>query len=110
MSINRIQLDEANSKEARDLLDALRKLRNNFSILEEHLLAMGQMVDSGASGDDVNARIAETYAVEGADDATRKANATTLFSEINSTVGNSAALVQLCAKVGTKTGTPLAGA
>lgn len=109
MSINRIQLDEANSKDARDLLDTLRKLRNNFSTLEEHLLSMGQMVDGGASGDDVNAGIAETYSVVGSDDAERKANATTLIGEVNSTVGNSAALLQLCAKVGTKTGTELAG-
>lgn len=99
MADNHKEVDET-LFHARQLMEPIRKITVEFDRLESLKNAMAQMID-GDSGVAANyQKVVDLLGVKGADASAKLANAKTIFDELNSTIGNSAALQQLLAILG----------
>ena len=85
---------------ARQLMEPVRRLRIEFSRLEDLFSAMNQMKDGDGSQASHFQKVVDLFGVQGADAGTKLANAKVIYDELNSAIGNSAALAQLLAKLG----------
>lgn len=77
------EVDEGAEKNARDLMDAMRSLRNSWDKLSAVRGSMVRQQISENSNDEVFAQVAVNFAFEGADTATKQANAAGAFAEID---------------------------
>lgn len=93
MAAGHLTLDETKFC-ARRIAEASRRIRVEFSRLEDEFLAMDQMKDGDGSQAAHFALVTSLYGT--GSDAMSKA----LYDELNSTIGNSAALKQFMAKIG----------
>ena len=85
---------------ARQLMEPARRLRVEFDRFESLFGAMAQMRDGDGSQASHFQKVVDLFGVKGADSGAKLANAKVIFDELNSAIGNSAALVQLLAKLG----------
>lgn len=85
---------------ARQLMDPIRKLRIEFSRLEDLFAAIDTMKDGDGSEASHFAKVVSLLGVQGDDSSDELANAKAIYDELNSTIGNSAALKQLLARLG----------
>lgn len=99
MADTHYELDES-FYHARQVMEPVRKLRTNFSQLEDTFAALSHMKDGDGSQASHFQKMVDLCGVKGDDAADKLANAKAIYDEINSTIGNSAALEQLLAKLG----------
>lgn len=99
MADTHYEVDETLSH-ARQLMNSVRGLTTELSRLDDVLAAMTQMKDGDGSNANHFQKVVDLFGVVGADAAGQRANAKTVYDEINSATGNSAALRQLLAKLG----------
>jgi hypothetical protein len=85
---------------ARRLMEPVRKITDAFYDLTAVFEAMNQMKDGDGSQASHFQKVVDLYGVKGADADTKLANAKVIYDELNSTLGNSAALKQFLAKLG----------
>ncbi len=95
-----IDLDELTKFRARKLLESTRKITVEIAAVDDHLAAMVQMLTGDSGQASSFAVVAELYGVQGTDQSAKNTNAQTLFNELNSASGNSAALRQILAILG----------
>ncbi len=82
------------------LANAVQQARTAFSVLQAESLRMAAMLSGDGSQDTHYAEIVTIYGVQQGTSASANAAARAMYNEINSAVGNSAALVQLMAELG----------
>lgn len=99
MADNHKEVDE-NLYHARELMEPVRRIAVQFDRLESLKDVMAQMIDGDSEQAANYQKIVDLFGVKGADANTKLANAKTIFDELNSTIGNSAALKQLLAILG----------
>jgi len=85
---------------ARDLMDCVRKLAVEWSRLKVQGAKMATMKDGDGSASTHFQTVVDLYGPTGANLSAQLTSAKTIYDEINSTLGNSAALEQLLAKLG----------
>jgi hypothetical protein len=87
---------------ARKLLDPVRKLRTNFSELEDVFAVMNTMKDGDGSQASHFQSVVDLYGVKGIDANDKLVAAKAIYDELNSTVNGSGkdALLQLLARLG----------
>ena len=88
MAYSHYEVDET-KKPARDLMDALRKLRNAWDLLAAVRGSMIQQKDDATNF----TSIAANYGYVGSDAAAKETNAQNSFAEIDSAFGNADAAV-----------------
>ena len=95
-----IELDEGSSKDARDIKTVIKKATDAFYGLQPIFDKMNTMKDGDGSQSSHFAKVVTLYAVQGADQSAKLVNAKAMYDELNSTLGNSAALKQFLSKLG----------
>lgn len=93
MADNHYEID-VGTRRGRELRQALNRLQEGWNALANHFAAMGAMRDGDGTQDAHYALVTSSYGVGNDDDAHA------LYDEMNSTLGNSAALLQLLARTG----------
>lgn len=85
---------------ARQLMEPIRNLDVNLDRLQTVFDAMTQMRDGDGSQASHFQTVVDKFGVAGSDENDKLASAKVIYDEMNSALGNSAALKQLLAKLG----------
>lgn len=99
MADGHIEVDET-LYHARQVAEPVRNVRTNFDRLESIFLIMNQMKDGDGSQASHFQKVVDLFGVQGNDANAKLANAKVMYDELNSTLGNSTALLQFLAKLG----------
>lgn len=95
-----VNLNENTSDDARDLLNACRRLRPDLDTLKFHHERMIQILNNASTEDAANfVGVAADYSVEGVDQDAKNAAAKKAFDELSATIGSLAAIEQFLAIV-----------
>lgn len=82
------------------LKEDVRETRRRFSALEDTLAVMTRMKDGDGSQAAHFQEVVDSFGVLGADANAKLVNAKAIYDELNSAMGNSAALLQFLAELG----------
>lgn len=93
------EVDEA-AVRSRKLMDNVREITTRIASLDDILSSMHTMKDGDGSQASHFAKVVTLFGVQGADQSTKLANAKVIYDELNSAMGNSAALRQFLGIMG----------
>jgi hypothetical protein len=100
MAETHVELDEGTGKHPRTLMDAARKVQNGLNDLQSEFNAMDRMKSGDGSLASHFQEVVDLYGVQSDEGFTALERAKTLYDELNSALGNIAALKQFLAIVG----------